>query len=111
MRIHQILFIGFLLLCPAASFADEPPNIVFIISDDQDNAHLGFLGNDVVHTPSLDKLAAAGTVFRNCYLTALALPPLSRQSPVRPASSPERRSTPTLATKKCSLPPARSPTC
>ena len=70
MKIHQILFTAFLLLCPAASFADEPPNIVFIISDDQDNAHLGFLDNDVVHTPSLDKLASEGTVFRNCYLTA-----------------------------------------
>ena len=70
MKIHQILFIAFLSLCPIASFADEPSNIVFIISDDHDNAHLGFLGNDVVHTPSLDKLASEGTVFRNCYLTA-----------------------------------------
>ena len=40
----------------------EQPNIVFIISDDHDNEHLGFMGATIVHTPNLDRLAEAGTV-------------------------------------------------
>ena len=51
------------------------PNIVFIISDDQDNEHLGFMGNPHVHTPTLDKLAEAGTVFTCAHL------PMSRCHP------------------------------
>ena len=70
MRILQLLFIGILLLDPSAVFADGRPNIVLIISDDQDNEHFGFVGSDIAHTPSLDKLASAGTVFENCYLTS-----------------------------------------
>ena len=53
-----------------AQTADDPPNIVLIISDDQDNEHFGFMGNKAVRTPNLDRLAAQGTVFTNCYLTA-----------------------------------------
>jgi arylsulfatase A-like enzyme len=54
--------------------ANEPvsrkPNIVLIISDDQDNEHLGFMGNKVVRTPNIDLLANDGTVFSTCHLTA-----------------------------------------
>ena len=55
--------------------AGEQPNIVFIISDDHDNEHLGFMGNDFVHTPNLDRLARAGTVFGRAHL------PMSRCHP------------------------------
>ncbi len=51
------------------------PNIVFIISDDHDNEHLGFMGNATVHTPNLDRLADAGTVFPVAHL------PMSRCHP------------------------------
>jgi arylsulfatase A-like enzyme len=56
---------------------DEPSrfNIVYIISDDHDFEHLGFMGNDFVHTPSLDELAAQGTVFTTAQL------PMSRCHP------------------------------
>ena len=37
--------------------AGGQPNIVFIISDDHDNADLGFMGNGFAHTPNLDRLA------------------------------------------------------
>ena len=62
------------LLAPAI-LAAEQPNIVFIISDDHDNAHLGFMGNEIVHTPNLDRLAEAGTVFTRAHL------PMSRCHP------------------------------
>jgi len=48
----------------------QKPNIVFIISDDQDYEHLGFMGNKTVKTPNLDRLAAEGSVFTHCHLTA-----------------------------------------
>ena len=53
----------------------EQPNIVFIVSDDHDNEHLGFMGNGFVHTPNLDRLARAGTVFTRAHL------PMSRCHP------------------------------
>ena len=55
--------------------AGEQPNIVFIISDDHDNEHLGFMGNEFVHTPNLDRFARAGTVFTRAHL------PMSRCHP------------------------------
>jgi len=55
--------------------AAERPNIVFVISDDHDNEHLGFMGNSHVHTPTLDRLAEAGTVFTCAHL------PMSRCHP------------------------------
>ena len=33
------------------------PNIVLIISDDQSYRDFGFMGNDLVYTPHLDRLA------------------------------------------------------
>jgi len=41
---------------------------VFIISDDQNFEHLGFMGSKVAQTPHVDRLAAAGTVFSTGYL-------------------------------------------
>jgi len=43
------------------------PNIVFIISDEHNAGVLGCYGNSTVATPNLDRLAARGVVFENCY--------------------------------------------
>jgi arylsulfatase A-like enzyme len=55
--------------------AAERPNVVLIISDDQDNEHLGFMGHPVAQTPTLDRLAEAGSVFTHAHL------PMSRCHP------------------------------
>ena len=34
----------------AKALKDSKPNIVLIISDDQDNEHFGFMGNETVQT-------------------------------------------------------------
>jgi arylsulfatase A-like enzyme len=46
-----------------------PPNILFIIADQQRADHAGFMGNGVVRTPNLDRLAGAGTVFENAWVS------------------------------------------
>ena len=38
------------------------PNIIFILTDDQRWDALGYAGNPLVHTPEIDRLAAAGTI-------------------------------------------------
>jgi uncharacterized sulfatase len=55
--------------------AEAPPNIVLLISDDQDWRELGFMGTDAVRTPHLDRLARQGTVFSQAHL------PMSRCRP------------------------------
>ena len=47
----------------------EKPNIIFILTDDQRWDTLGCMGNKVVQSPNLDRLAAQGTVFDNCFAT------------------------------------------
>ncbi|WP_419946111.1 sulfatase [Candidatus Poriferisodalis sp.] len=45
-----------------------PPNVLFIITDQQRADHNGFSGNGVIRTPHLDALAARGTVFDNAWV-------------------------------------------
>jgi len=51
--------------------ADAPPrpNLVFLLVDDLRWNALGFMGDRIVQTPNLDRLAAHGTVFDNCFVT------------------------------------------
>lgn len=52
-----------------ADAAESPPNILFILTDDQRFDTLGCMGNDVIRTPHIDALAADGVVFENCFCT------------------------------------------
>lgn len=45
------------------------PNIVFLLTDDQRGDTLGCMGNKIVRTPQVDRLAAEGVVFDNCFVT------------------------------------------
>jgi arylsulfatase A-like enzyme len=49
--------------------ADNRPNIVFLMADDQCTYSLGCYGNADVETPNLDRLARVGMVFDNHYDT------------------------------------------
>ncbi|MFF0345776.1 sulfatase [Kribbella sp. NPDC004875] len=46
----------------------ERPNILLICTDQQRYDTLGAYGNDHVQTPNLDRLAADGVLFENCYV-------------------------------------------
>ncbi len=55
----------------------KPPNIVYIISDDQSWTDYGFMGHPHIETPHLDKLAKRSAVFPRGYVpTALCRPSL-----------------------------------
>ena len=65
------------LTCGIAVGADERPNIVLILSDDQSWTDYGFMGHEHIKTPHLDKLSERSAVFRRGYVpTALCRPSL-----------------------------------
>ncbi len=65
-----------MLLCAGLALADERPNIVFILSDDQGWEDYGFMGHETIQTPALDKLADCSIVFDRGYVAS----PLCRPS-------------------------------
>ena len=46
------------------------PNFVFILIDDMGWRDVGFMGNAIIETPNLDRLARRGIVFTNAYANA-----------------------------------------
>ncbi len=67
--------IGLLFIASTATNAEETaepkkPNFIFILSDDQAWSDYGFMGNDKVATPNLDKLAKQGLTFKKGYVAA-----------------------------------------
>ena len=46
------------------------PNIVFVFADQLRSHALGCYGNDPIHTPNMDRLAAEGVKFTNAISTA-----------------------------------------
>ena len=62
---------------PAAP-SPRPPNVVLIISDDQAYTDFGFMGNRMVRTPHLDRLAAQSARFTHGYVpTSVCRPSLA----------------------------------
>lgn len=55
------------VICVFHSAAQDRPNFLFILSDDQRPDAIGSIGNPQVLTPSLDALAARGVVLTNAY--------------------------------------------
>ncbi|SDS62636.1 sulfatase family protein [Microlunatus soli] len=63
----------------SAATADQRPNIVFVITDQQRFDTIAALGADHVDTPNLDRLVAEGTAFTRAYVSAPSCSP-SRSS-------------------------------
>lgn len=59
----------FLFLGSSLRAADERPNVIFLLTDDQTIGAVGCYGNQDIITPNLDKLASDGVRFRNHYDT------------------------------------------
>jgi arylsulfatase len=55
--------------------ADERPNIIFIITDQQRFDTIKALGFDYMDTPNLDRLVNEGVTFTNCHISAPSCAP------------------------------------
>ena len=67
------------LLARVARAADRPPNLLFVLTDDQRHDTLGCTGNRIIRTPVIDRLAGNGVVFENNFVTT-AICAVSRAS-------------------------------
>ena len=73
----SIIFLFSLILGCFQTMAQDKPNIVLILSDDQSYTDYSFMGHPVIKTPQLDKLASQSAVFKRGYVpTALCRPAL-----------------------------------
>jgi len=55
---------------PTERPAEDRPNVIFILTDDQGPWAMGCAGNPDIRTPSLDALAADGTRFENFFVAS-----------------------------------------
>ena len=61
-----VILIGSLLALTSLGWAQEKPNVLFIMTDDL-NCDLGVYGHPQVKTPHIDRLARQGVLFKNAF--------------------------------------------
>ncbi|MFC4701577.1 arylsulfatase [Glaciecola siphonariae] len=54
--------------------SQQPPNILLILTDDQGYGDLGYTGNDIIETPTLDELHKQGVSFNRFYVSPVCAP-------------------------------------
>ncbi|MCY4216552.1 MAG: sulfatase-like hydrolase/transferase [Flavobacteriaceae bacterium] len=64
---HWLLVILLILVSCTNDQVDRKPNFVFLFADDLSYNALGYLGNSVVQTPNIDRIAQTGISFTNTY--------------------------------------------
>lgn len=79
MRIIIVISIGIFLYCVCthnayAQAAENKPNIILIMSDDQGWGDLSINGNRNLHTPNIDRLAEKGVQFNHFYVSPVCSP-------------------------------------
>ncbi|KAB2639465.1 MAG: sulfatase [Verrucomicrobia bacterium] len=80
MRINSAVVAALLLASPSALHAAEPPapkrpNILFLLADDWAWPHASCLGTPGIKTPTFDRLAREGVMFRNAHVAAPSCSP------------------------------------
>ena len=74
-RLGTVVLLGLLAILgstgssSSAGAAETPPNIIFLLTDDQRWDTLGVSGNSIIQTPNLDQLARQGVRFDNVFVT------------------------------------------
>lgn len=58
-----------LIIISACKNESQPPNIIFLLTDDQRWDAMGCMGNPNIQTPEMDKLAKEGVLFTHAYVT------------------------------------------
>jgi arylsulfatase A-like enzyme len=69
MKHYMLFFIVFSLIACKKAALDLPPNVIFILTDDQGFGDLGIYGAEDIKTPNLDKMAAEGALMTSYYAT------------------------------------------
>lgn len=67
---YLLVFLIAAALGSTAAWAEEKPNILFLLSDDHSYPFVGCYGNGNVRTPTLDRLAAEGLKFHRFFVAA-----------------------------------------
>ncbi len=49
--------------------SEDRPNIIYLMTDDQRFDSLGVMGNKIIQTPHIDKMAEQGVIFDNAFVT------------------------------------------
>lgn len=71
----SIIALGTGLFCSVFANAQQRPNIIFILTDDQPYSLLHCTGNEILQTPNIDRLAAEGILFTNAHVSsAISMP-------------------------------------
>jgi len=58
-----------LCLLPGSAAANDKPNVIVIMTDDQGYADVGFNGSTQIRTPHIDRIAGEGTRFTSGYVS------------------------------------------
>lgn len=64
----KFIIAGIKLLAFTALSAQQKPNVLFLLADDQRADALGCAGNTYIRTPNIDRLAGTGMRFTNAYI-------------------------------------------
>ena len=73
-RFASLSLLGFALLAGRAHAAEPKPNVILILADDLGYETIGANGGTSYRTPVLDRLAATGARFTQCYAQPLCTP-------------------------------------
>jgi len=77
MRFFRRWLPGVLVVLMAASaMADQRPNILVAISDDQSFPHASAYGYQAISTPAFDRVAKMGVLFNNAFTPAPGCSPM-----------------------------------
>lgn len=63
------LMVIWVIVVPVPAAADDRPNIIFFLTDDQRFDQMGCAGHEILQTPTMDDLASRGTRFENAFVT------------------------------------------
>ena len=73
-RIRWLLIILAWGAVHCGEISSERPNVILIMTDDQGYGDLGFHGNSLIETPSLDELAEASLAMTHFYVSPVCAP-------------------------------------
>ncbi|MEC8554184.1 MAG: arylsulfatase [Planctomycetota bacterium] len=73
-RVSLLLATFLLIVGSTLTTAADRPNVIVIMSDDQGGGDYGFMGNEVIRTPELDKVRAGGALLSRFYVSPVCAP-------------------------------------